>query len=178
MKTKTYWFALFRKVVPADFEAWLEQLASEGWNVDKLGQISSMKMTFHKTEPKKYRYVFDLNAFKVKDYKRTYEQFGWEFVGQMSNCFVWRQEYTDTRPESFTDSESLVRRNKRVRNAIIGTLMFFIAGIITGLVGIGVCAAIGRQEKILEIVFTVLFMSAFSTYLAWVIRQINKNLDR
>ena len=80
-------------------------------------------MTFHKTEPKRYRYVFDLNAFPRKEYTATYEQFGWEFMGQMASCFIWRKEYPGQRPESFTDQDSLTRRNKRVRNAVLACFL-------------------------------------------------------
>ena len=30
--TKTVWFSAYRWVVPADYEAWLETLAKQGWN--------------------------------------------------------------------------------------------------------------------------------------------------
>lgn len=179
--TKTYWFPIFRKVVPADFESWMETLAADGWNVDKVGTTDSIKMTFRKTEPKKYRYVFDLNPFHNtinRDYMRTYEQFGWEFVGQMSSCYVWRTEYADTRPESFTDTDSVIRRNKRFRNAITAALVIFIIAVMAGIAGIVICAATGRTEKIFKLVPYILFMSAFCYYFCWVIGKINGNIDK
>ena len=94
--TKTVWFSAYRWVVPADYEAWLETLAKQGWNLQRIRQWDSIRMTFHKTEPKQYRYVFDLNAFPKKDYKATYQQFSWEFMGQMASCFIWRKEYGGT----------------------------------------------------------------------------------
>lgn len=76
--TKTVWFSAYRWVVPADYEAWLETLAKQGWTLQRIRQWDSIRMTFHKTEPKQYRYVFDLNAFPKKDYKATYQQFSWD----------------------------------------------------------------------------------------------------
>lgn len=75
-------------------------------------------MTFTKTESKRYRYVFDLNAFPTKEYKSIYEQLGWVFVGKMASFFIWRKEYSSSRPESFTDRESLIKRNQQVINAL------------------------------------------------------------
>lgn len=178
MEKKTAWFSVFRRVVPADYEEWLESLALEGWNVDKIGQFSSIRMTFVRTGPKKYRYVFDLNAFPNKDYVNTYEQFGWEFVGQMSSCFVWRREYSDRRPESFSDAESAIRRNKRVRNAVTACLALFLLGILASIVGLGVCLYAGKTEKILELVLETALFSIFAAYLWWVVRKIKRNIER
>ncbi len=178
MSKKTAWFSVFRKVVPSDYENWLEDLAKKGWNIDKIGQFSSFKMDFHLTEPKQYRYVFDLNAFPKQDYIATYEQFGWEYVGKMSSCFVWRKEYTDKRPESFSDLDSLVKRNKRVRNAVTACLVFLLVGILACIIGIVVKAVIGDIERLIELVVTLIFVALCSGYLGWVVNKINRNIDR
>ena len=178
MIKKSEWFSIFRKVVPADFEDWLETLASQGWNIDKIGQFSSIKMTFAKTDPKQYRYVFDLNAFPGKDYINTYEQFGWEFVGQTASCFVWRKEYTDSRPESFTDKESLIGRNKRVKNAVSIAFAMLLIGIVASLVGIGVHIYRGNTEKILELSLETLLIAVLAVYLGWVVNKIKLNIER
>ena len=49
--TKTVWFSAYRWVVPADYEAWLETLAKQGWNLQRIRQWDSIRMTFHKTVP-------------------------------------------------------------------------------------------------------------------------------
>ena len=178
MNTKSFWFPAFRKVVPAEFEEWLEGLAQEGWNVENLGLFGAFRIKFRKTEPRKYRYVFDLNVLPKEDYTQTYRQFGWEFAGRMSNCFVWRKEYAGIRPESFTDNESLVRRNKQLRNIFIAVsvLIFIAIGfLITGGV---VMNLYGKSTESLALIPALVFFSAFSVYFRWVIRKINKNLDR
>ncbi|MDR3209304.1 MAG: DUF2812 domain-containing protein [Oscillospiraceae bacterium] len=106
MNTKSYLLPVFRKFIPADLENWIEKMALEGWNLEKLNTFSVFLLTFKKTEPKQYRYVYDLNILgvgKLKGYKHTYEQFGWEYVGRFNaNTYLWRKEYTGERPESFT----------------------------------------------------------------------------
>lgn len=178
MEKKAVWFSVFRKVVPADYEEWMEKLALEGWNVEKIGQFSSFRMVFYRTEPRKYRYVFDLNAFPSTDYRNTYEQFGWEFVGQMASCFVWRKEYTDVRPESFSDRESVVKRNQRVKNAVTVAFTLFLLGIAALIAGIVVCVVRGLGERVLELSLEAVFLTAAAGYLWWVIRKIKQNLER
>jgi len=61
MKTKkVVWFSAFKHVAPADYENWLEKMALQGWNIDKIGQWSSIYLAMAKTSPKKYRYVYDI----------------------------------------------------------------------------------------------------------------------
>ncbi|RCX18832.1 uncharacterized protein DUF2812 [Anaerobacterium chartisolvens] len=178
MDKKTVWFALFRNVVPADYESWMEKLASEGWNVNKIGQFSSIKMTFNKTSPKKYRYVFDLNAFPRKDYIDIYKQFGWELVGKMSSCFVWRKEYEGVRPESFTDKESIIKRNKRTRNAVAACMILLLAGTLGTLAGIGIKIYFGKTGGIPELVLQAVFLGTVSYYLWRVVAKIQQSIER
>jgi hypothetical protein len=182
MNKKTFFAPILTKVVPEDFEAWMEGLALEGWNIDKLPAVGIAWMTFHKTEPKRYRYVYDLNIpalIKRKDYKQTYEQFGWEFVGALNaNTFLWRKEYTDERPESFTDRESLQTRNKRVRNVMLAVLVWFIVAFAALLTGIVVCAIFGKLVKILPLAFAAGFVAAMDVYFWCVLRKLNASLDR
>ncbi len=117
-------FPAFRHLVPSDLENWLEQMALKGWHIDKIGQWSSMLMTFRKSEPKKYRFVYDMQAFPRQEYIATYEQFGWEFLGRMASAHMWRMAYEGQRPEAFSDKESLIKRNRR--NMWAASVSFFI----------------------------------------------------
>lgn len=138
MKKRHEWFSAFRFIVPSDFEEWMERLAMEGWNVEKIGQWSSLRIAFVNTEPKNYRYVYDVNTHPTKDYRDIYAQFGWEFVGQMASCFIWRKAYTEERPESFSDEESVMKRNLNAIKAGRIALAFFAAASVV----IIACAAI------------------------------------
>jgi len=119
-------FPVWRHVVPADLEEWLEGMAAEGWHMDRFRQWNSLWMRFKKGEPKKYRFVCDLQFKEREDYRSTYEQFGWKFLGRMSSVRVWRMEYKDKRPEAFSDRESVVARNRRNVRAISVSFTLFL----------------------------------------------------
>ncbi len=127
---KIFWFSAFKYVVPADYEEWFEQLAAKGWHPIKIGQWSSIAMHFVKSEPKKYRYVIDMQLYPGKDYQQTYRDFGWEFVGQMASAYVWRREYNGTRPESFSEDVSRYERNTRFKKAAsVSFFIFLLSGL-------------------------------------------------
>jgi hypothetical protein len=172
---KTVWFSAFKYVVPADYEIWLEQLSMQGWNIDHIGQWSSVVMTFNRSEPKKYRYIYDTQVFPKKEYKPTYEQFDWEFVGQMASCYIWRKEYIDKRPESFTDHESLEKRNKQVFSAVsVSFAMFSIVSIILITTSIITFSSLTKSDM-LQLILGIVLSSVFALYLGFVMRKIYKN---
>jgi hypothetical protein len=133
MTTKREWFAAFRYIVPADFENWLEAQAREGWFCERVGQWSSIRMTFQKGEPAKYRYVADVQVHPRPDYLSTYEDAGWERVGQMASETLWRRKYEGERPEAFTDDASERARTLGFAGA---------AGIAAGVMAVGGLAAL------------------------------------
>jgi hypothetical protein len=116
----------FRYVVPADFENWLENMAAQGWHIDRVRQWSSLVMTFRRGPPRKYRFVYDMRVSPRRDYRATYEQFGWQYLGRMASAHIWHMEYSGERPEAFSDAESLVARNRRtiLAASVSFTLLF------------------------------------------------------
>ena len=127
-------FSVFRHVVPSDYEAWLEQMAAEGWHINRIGQWSSVFMTFLRDNPKQYRFVYDPQASPRKDYIPTYEQFGWEYLGCMASAHIWRMEYEGERPQAFSDQEGLVDRNRRNMIALsVSMVLFLVTVIVLGL---------------------------------------------
>jgi len=112
MTTKHEWFAAFRYTTPADFENWLEAQAREGWLCEHVGQWSSIRMTFQKGEPASYRYVADVQVRPRADYLSTYQDAGWERVGQMASETLWRRRYEGARPEAFSDEASKGARTR------------------------------------------------------------------
>ncbi len=176
--TRTEWFSTFRYVVPADFENWMEKLAADGWNVDKIGQWSSIRMVFRKTEPKQYRYIFDIHTSTKRDYLETYRQFDWEFVGQMASCFIWRKEYTTVRPESFTDLESVEKRNRNVMNAVLVSFILFVVITIVMIAAALLSSSRMSSEETLQMILFIAFAGLFSTYLGWVVWKIFRNRER
>jgi hypothetical protein len=128
MTTKREWFPAFRYVNPADFENWLEAQARDGWLCEHVGQWSSIRMTFRKGEPATYRYVADVQVRPRPDYVATYEDAGWERVGQMASETLWRRKYDGARPEAFTDVASERARTRGFAGA---------AGIAAGVMAVG-----------------------------------------
>lgn len=88
-------------------------------------------------------------------------------VGNMASCFIWRKEYTDICPESFTDKESTIKRNKRVRNAVIAAFVLVLTQITVDFF------FIQRKEKIMQIII----LSFIAVYLLWVIKKIQYHID-
>ncbi|MCJ7696111.1 MAG: DUF2812 domain-containing protein [Anaerolineaceae bacterium] len=180
MKTKSVYFSAFRggNIIPANFETWMEDMAIQGWKVEKIGQWSSLKMDFIEIAPKKYRFVYDMNSFPNEEYKSIYEQFGWEYVGQMASAVIWRKEYTDQRPESFSDLESVEKRNKRVINAVKINFVLFLTAAISFLGTAALKPASLSLSDIVQFIIMGLFMLLITIYLGSVIYAIRKNMDR
>lgn len=178
MEKKTVWMSAFINVVPADYENWLENMALEGWEIKKIGQWSSVCMTFEKGESKKYRYVYDMQTIAREDYKATYEQFGWEFVGQMASAFIWRKEYDEVRPESFTDLDSLEKRSKRVMAAAsVSAVMFFLIAITISVLFIINFHRVGVGD-LMQFILGLLLTYNITLYMAYVLYKINRNRQR
>lgn len=173
---KRYWLTPFRYVVPADYENWFEEKAAAGWHPVKVGQWSSIAMRFTTSAPKKYRYVVDMQAAPKKDYRRMYEEFGWEFVGQMASAMVWRREYDGERPESFSDLQSRRGRNKRFFWAVSVSFFLFAAGALAT-VGAVLFAPLDA-ERTLELVIMTAFCVAAAVALGLVMARLRKNIDR
>jgi hypothetical protein len=172
---KTFICSAFKYVVPADYEKWFEDLAAEGWRPEKVGQWNSLVMHFKKSEPKKYRYVVDMQPFPKKDYKQTYMDFGWEFVGQMASAYVWRREYEGERPESFSDTESRKDRNRRFVGAASVSFIIFLLG------GFGFAAGLkfGLNDVIDQLQFGIASVLCFAAAVALglVMKKIRKNIN-
>lgn len=123
-------FSAFRHAVPSDYENWFEQKAAEGWHINEIKQWDSVYMKFHRSTPKKYRFVYDPQVSPRKDYIPTYEQFGWEHLGCMASAHIWRMEYEGKRPQAFSDQEGLAERNHRNLNAASVSFFIFLAAVV------------------------------------------------
>ncbi|MEA5004460.1 MAG: DUF2812 domain-containing protein, partial [Christensenella sp.] len=160
------------------FENHMEKMAAEGWNVERIKQSDSFRMVFHKTQPRKYRYVVDLHALPAKDYKQTYEAFGWELVGKMASLYVWRKEYTSERPEAFTDAAS---REKRSGNILL-VFKCLIALMVAAIVVIAVCYGILVQPKSLgdweDGLISIAILAVLTVALSVFMRKIYKKRDQ
>ncbi len=173
---KVFWCTAFRYVVPADYENWFEKLAAAGWHPVKVGQWSSIAMRFAKGEPKKYRYVVDMQPLPKKEYKQTYEEFGWEFVGQMASAMVWRREYENERPESFSDVQSRRGRGRRFIGAASVSFILFLLGAIG--FGLGAIFSQLSASDRLQFALAAGFLLVLAAMMGAVLLKMRKNLDR
>jgi len=176
--TKRVWLSAFRYVVPADYEEWFEEQEALGWHVEKIGQWSSIMMTLKKDKPRQYRYVVDMQFSHHKDYIDMYEQFGWEFVGQMASAYVWRKEYTGERPESFTDQENIERRNRRFAIAVLINLVLFSLTVLALVIGFIVTFGETDMGQKLQFILGMALSAAFAAYLWYVWRKILRNRSK
>lgn len=170
------WFSTFIHITPDDYEAWLEKLAHHGYHPKKVSQWSSVVMKFEEGEPKKYRYVLDIQPAPQSDYVSTYEEFGWELCGRMASTYLWRMEYTDERPESFSDNAAYQARNKRFVMAIsFSFVLFLIAAII---LTVGLFQMISSLDAVGFIQFGLGMALTYgmSAYLFWAMRKIRKSV--
>ena len=128
MTTMRAWFVPFRFAMPTDLETWLEERASCGWSLNRVRYRDWFLMTFEASEPAKCRFVFDLQIRPRRDYVTTYQDFGWEYLGRMSNVHAWRHPYDEVRPEAFTDQESLRAHSRPFRIAVTVLLTLLAVG--------------------------------------------------
>lgn len=121
MTTKTVWLAPFVHPTPALLEQWFEREAAEGWHPKELDDMSGIRLRLTHTRAARMRYVVDPQQRPGDDYRSTYEDAGWEYVGELSSLQVWRRRYKGERPEAFTDASSLGARDRRWAR-VTGTL--------------------------------------------------------
>lgn len=175
MKTKKIvFFSAFKRVVPSDFENWLEDMAAKGWHIKRVRQWSSIIMIFIKGEPRKYRFVYDVHAITGKDYVSTYEQFGWENLGRMASVNIWRMEYKDERPEAFTDKDSIATRNNRTVAAVsVSFSIFLLAAFVMSIALIFFSETLSANDR-MQLIIGAVFFAVLAILLGTVMLYIYK----
>jgi Protein of unknown function (DUF2812). len=178
MEKKNIWFSIFRVVVPANYEKMLEDLSLEGWNISKISQLSSFKLTLERSSPKKYKYIYDVRFKDLNKYRNSYKYSGWELIGQMANCFIWRKEYSDICPVFFSNTDSIINRNKRFRATIIALLIIISIVILFCFLGIFAYIRIKNCGAVNATMLKAGLALCISFYLIYVLREINLNIER
>lgn len=102
-------------------EGWLEEKEAAGWNLERAGGMGVF-FTFRKGTPRRVAYRVDYQPNVEDDYGQLFEDAGWTLVGTGAGWYYWQQEYEDTRPEIYTDVESLIGRNRR-QMRLLGILL-------------------------------------------------------
>jgi hypothetical protein len=171
-------FSVFRHILPSDYENWLEQMAAEGWQIDRVGQWSSVVMIFRRCEPKISRFVYDPQVSPRKEYIPTYKEFGWEYLGRMASAHIWRMEYEGERPQAFTDQEGLVERNRRNLTAVSISFLIFLAAVLAIVVWLGFAVDSLSAGDRIQLLIAAVFFGLISLALGYVMLQMQKNLRK
>jgi hypothetical protein len=98
---------------PEKIEDWLEQMEAEGWHLYNATGIG-VRFHFVKEEPRQVRYCADYQGNISPEYKRIFQDAGWELVFSNIGWYIWRMEYSGERPNIYTDIDSIIDRNKRL----------------------------------------------------------------
>lgn len=175
---KTILFPLFKHILPSDYENWLEQMAAEGWQIDRIWQWSSIILHFRQCESKKYRFVYDPQVSPRKDYIPTYEDFGWEYLGRMASAHIWRMEYEDERPQAFSDQEGLVERNRRNLTAVSISFFMFLTAVLAIGFGLGFAADSLSTGDRIQLQIAGVFFGMILLALAYVMMQMRKKIQK
>lgn len=176
MSTKREWLAAFRYVAPADFEEWLEAQARQGWLLERVGQWSSILMTFQRGAPSAIRYVIDVQVSPRPDYLATFQDAGWQHLGRMASAHVWRRYYNGARPEAFTDAETIRARSQRFVAAARVSLVLFVAGAMAMLLA-GAFADLGSSDAT-QMTIAGAFFALIALLLAAAMVRIRRRRDR
>lgn len=100
-------------------EAWLREMAREGWHLEKIGVFSYV---FRKGRPADivYRLDFQVGKFDVKEYLGIFRDAGWEHAGRSGAFYYFRTPAGGGNPDIFTDKASRIAKYRRM------LLLFFI----------------------------------------------------
>ncbi len=165
----------FMHPVPSEYEEWLEGLAQKGWHPKKFSQWSTTFLKFNKGDPKNYRYVLDIQPFVKKDYFETYKDFGWELCGQMASTYLWRMEYTDNRPESFTDESARKDRNSRFIKAISFSFALFVVAFIVFLACLVLTFGESSTSDKIQYILALSLFAVMLSYIGYAMLKIKKS---
>ena len=94
---------------------WLEEMAAKGWILERTS-FAMIIFHFHHGTPVRMSYCADFQSGDVKEYLAFIRDSGWTMVSETSGWYLWAREYGDgeDKPRFFSDSDSLVARNKRI----------------------------------------------------------------
>lgn len=98
---------------PGRIERYLEDMAAEGWKLMTV-EFYQMLFGFISEKPAKTSYCVDYNDKPNAEYLSIIKDDGWELVNKCGGWILWRKDYEGSRPEIFTDVQSLIDRNKRL----------------------------------------------------------------
>jgi hypothetical protein len=103
---------------PSRIEKYLEAMAASGWRLATV-EFAQMILGFIPDKPTKTSYCVDFNNKPSAEYLMMIVDDGWELVNKSAGWILWRKNYEGSRPEIYTDNQSLIDRNKRLLLVLI-----------------------------------------------------------
>lgn len=122
MQKKTV-FKLFFAWQDQQEERWLEEMAAQGWLLEK---YTFLRYHFTAIEPAEYIYRLDYKTTPEKDmeeYKAIFEESGWEHVGSYLGwqyLRIPREQYT---VDIYSDKASQIEKLRRMTMTVSGLLI-------------------------------------------------------
>ena len=103
---------------PGRMEKYLEDMAADGWRLSIVGFIQ-MFLRFVPDKPRKTSYCIDYQNNPSAEYLAMIYDDGWELVDKSAGWLMWRKNYEGAKPKLYTDTQSLLDRNKRLLVVLI-----------------------------------------------------------
>jgi hypothetical protein len=104
-------------------EAWLTDMAQQGWHLTEQGVFGFY--TFERGTPRNvvYRLDYKTGDKDMADYLQLFEDAGWEHVGAMGGWQYFRKEAREGEtPEIYTDAASKIKKYQRVLLFLVALL--------------------------------------------------------
>ena len=101
-------------------EAWLNNMAREGWHLKRLGIPGAY--IFESGEPRndQYRMDFITNRKEYQNYLQLFKDAGWEHLGEMGGWQYFRTKVEgNSIPEIYTDQDSKASKYQRLLIVLI-----------------------------------------------------------
>jgi hypothetical protein len=97
---------------PGRIETWLEEEEANGWHLTHISPLG-LNFTFQRGEPRKMAYCIDYQPQDKADYHQLYSDAGWSLINMGLGWYYWGQAYSLIKPVIFSDTDSLIERNRR-----------------------------------------------------------------
>jgi hypothetical protein len=111
-------------------ERWLEEMARQGWHLERPGFPGFYH--FAAGEPRDVAYCLDFRSgslAKLEEYRQICRDAGWEEAGRMGSWVYFRKEFRDgRRPEFFSDRASRAQKYQRLLLLLVVMLPLVLNG--------------------------------------------------
>lgn len=127
MDKRSYLYA-FSKISPSDMEDDLNQKAGEGLLLRPFKTEGILYFDFYDTTKEKCKYIVDGKPISEESYIAKHKEEGWEFIGSIFECYVWKKTFTEEIPKNFASKASLYSHCKKMGVIfLVASLIFLIA---------------------------------------------------